>query len=89
MHEMQEMQVLSLGWGDPLEKEMATHYSIAWKISWTEKPSGLQSTRSSKELDTMEHACEYKGQISPIRTCHFSKEAEAHGHCYAFSGTVI
>ena len=34
----------SLGWEDPLEKEMATHSSIlAWKISWTEEPGGLQS----------------------------------------------
>ena len=31
------------GLGDPLEKEMATHSSIlAWKIPWTEEPSGLQ-----------------------------------------------
>ena len=41
---MQETQVQSLGWGDLLEKEMATHSSIlAWKIQWTEKPGGLQS----------------------------------------------
>ena len=41
---MQETQVLSLGWEDPLEKEMATHSSIlAWRIPWTEKPGGLQS----------------------------------------------
>ena len=41
---VQETQVRSLGWEDPLEKEMATHSSIlAWKISWTEKPGGLQS----------------------------------------------
>ena len=34
--------VQSLGWEDPLEKEMATHSSIlAWKISWTEEPGGL------------------------------------------------
>ena len=34
----------SLGWEDPLEKEMAIHSSIlAWKISWTEEPDGLQS----------------------------------------------
>ena len=44
---MQETQVRSLGWGDPLEKEMATHSSIlAWRIPWTEEPSGLQSTES-------------------------------------------
>ena len=36
--------IQSLGWEDPLEKEMATHSSIlAWKISWREEPGGLQS----------------------------------------------
>ena len=40
---MQEMQVLSLGCDDPLEKEMATLSSIlAWEIPWTEAPGGLQ-----------------------------------------------
>ena len=40
---MQETQVQSLGQEDPLEKGMATHLSIlAWKIPWTEEPSGLQ-----------------------------------------------
>ena len=40
----QETQVQSLGWEDPLEKEMATHPSIlAWRILWAEDPSGLQS----------------------------------------------
>ena len=41
---MRETQVRSLGQKDPLEKEMATHSSIlAWRSSWTEEPSGLQS----------------------------------------------
>ena len=41
---MQEAQVRSLGWEDPLEREMATHSSIlAWEIPWTEEPVGLQS----------------------------------------------
>ena len=41
----QETRVQSLGWEDPLEKEMATHSSIlAWRIPWTEEPGGLQST---------------------------------------------
>ena len=41
---MQETQVLSLGWEDPLEKEMATHSSIlAWRIPWTVEPGGPQS----------------------------------------------
>ena len=46
---MQETRVQSLGWEDALEKEMATHFSIlAWKISWTEEPGGLQSTVSQR-----------------------------------------
>ena len=41
---MQETQVQSLGWEDPLAKEMATNSStLAWKIPWTEEPGGLQS----------------------------------------------
>ena len=41
---MWETQVRSLGWEDPLEKEMATHSStLAWKIPWTEEPGRLQS----------------------------------------------
>ena len=41
---VQETRIQSLGWEDPLEKEMATHSSIlAWTISWTEEPGGLQS----------------------------------------------
>ena len=39
---MQQTQVLSLGWEDPLEKGAATHSSIlAWRIPWTEQPGGL------------------------------------------------
>ena len=44
---MQEIQVQSLVWEDPLEKEMAIHSStIAWKIPWTEEPGRLQSMMS-------------------------------------------
>ena len=40
---MQETGVQFLGWEDPLGKEMATHSNIlAWEISWTEEPGGLQ-----------------------------------------------
>ena len=46
---MQETWVRSLGQEGPLEKEMATHSSIlAWRISWTEEPGGLQSMGSPK-----------------------------------------
>ena len=46
---MQETRVRSLGWEDPLEKEMATHSSIlAWRILWTEDPDRLQSMGSQR-----------------------------------------
>ena len=46
---MQEMWAPSLGWVDPLEKQVATHSSIiAWEIHWTEEPDGLQSMRSQR-----------------------------------------
>ena len=46
---MHGMWVQSLDQEDPLEKEMATHSSIlAWRISWTEEPGGLQSMGSQK-----------------------------------------
>ena len=46
---MRETQVWSLGWEDPLEKEMATHSStLAWKIPWTEEPGRLQSMGSQR-----------------------------------------
>ena len=46
---MQETQVQSLGWEDPLEAVMATHSSIlAWRIPWTEEPGGLESIGSHR-----------------------------------------
>ena len=46
---MRETWVQSLGWGDPLEKERATHSGILiWKNSWTEEPGGLQSMGSKR-----------------------------------------
>ena len=46
---MQETRVQSLGWEDPLEKEMAAHSSIlAWKIPWTEEPGRLSSMGSQR-----------------------------------------
>ena len=49
MPAMQETQVHSLGWEDPLEKGVATHSSIlAWRLPWTEEPGGLWSTRSQR-----------------------------------------
>ena len=46
---IQETQVQSLGWEDPLKKGMAIHSSIlAWRIPWTEEPGRLQSMGSYK-----------------------------------------
>ena len=49
MKEVQETRVRFLDQEDPLEEEMATHSSIlAWRIPWTEKPSGLQAMGSPR-----------------------------------------
>ena len=53
---MLETRVLSLGWEDPLEKEMATHSNIlAWKIPWTEEPGcspwGCKESDVTERLD--------------------------------------
>ena len=46
---MQETRVQSLGWEDPLEKEMATHPTIlAWENPWADEPYGLQSMGSQR-----------------------------------------
>ena len=46
---MRETWVRSLGWEDPLEKEMAIHSrTIAWKIPWTEEPGRLQAMGSQR-----------------------------------------
>ena len=47
---MQETQVWSPGWEDPLEKGKATHSGIlAWRIPWTGEPGGLQSMGSQSQ----------------------------------------
>ena len=46
---VQETWVPSLGWKDPMEKGMATHFSmLVWRIPWTEGPGGLQSMGSPR-----------------------------------------
>ena len=58
---MWETRVQSLGWEDPLEKEMATHSStLAWKIPWTEECGGLQCMGSQRVRHdwTSEHPAE-------------------------------
>ena len=52
---LRETRVRSLGWEDPLENEIATQSSVlAWRILWTEEPSGLYSSWGCKELDMAE-----------------------------------
>ena len=47
---VQETQVQSLGWEDPLDKGMAAHSSIlAWRIPWTEGPGRIQSMQSQRD----------------------------------------
>ena len=61
------MQVWSLGWEDPLEKETATHSSIlAWRIPWTEKPGGLWSIESQRRTRLKRQHRRHKGS-SKIR----------------------
>ena len=56
-----------LGQEDPLEEEMATYSNIlAWKIPWTEEPSGLYCPWGSKELDTTDLAQSSK-LLSPVK----------------------
>ena len=63
MWEMKERRVPSLSQNNPLEKEMATHFSIlAWEIPQMEEPGGLQS----KELQRIEHDLETKQQQQPL-----------------------
>ena len=59
MPAVQKTGIRSLGWEDPLEKEMATHAStLAWRIPWTEKPGGY-SPWGPTESDTTERLTGY------------------------------
>ena len=68
---MLEAQVQSLGWEDPLEKEMATHSStLAWRIPWREEPGRLQSmgSQSRTRLSDFTHSLKTLGQDGFIMT---------------------
>ena len=43
-----DTRVPYLHWEDPLQEEMPTHSSLAWRIPWTEEPGGLQSVGSQR-----------------------------------------
>ena len=84
---VQEMQVQSLGQEDPLEEEMATHFSIlALKISWTEEPGGLQPTGSQSwiQLSTRAHKRDPKELPIPFR--HVRTQLEDGTRKQAFTG---
>ena len=66
MQEMQETQVRSLGWEDPLEKDMVAHSNIlAWRIPWKRRLAGYSLWRH-KELDTTECTCMHSVQFSSV-----------------------
>ena len=90
---MWETQVRTLGWEDPLEKEMATHSStLAWKIPWTEEPGRLQSIGSQRvrhdwatSLELVFHCITYYLLSSPcyIKTFLFLREGCGIKHPYS------
>ena len=91
---MQETQVQFLGWEDPLEKGMATHFSIlAWRIWWTEEPAGLQSTglkRVRHDWATNESVLAYNPKIAlhciysnELKTYVYTKTSKWHMDVYS------
>ena len=63
------MRIPTLGWEDPLEKEMTTHSSILdWRIPWTVEPGGLQSIGSQRAgCDSApEHKCQLTNLDVPL-----------------------
>ena len=91
---MQETPVQSLGWEDPLEKEMVTHSStLAWKIPWTKEPGGLWSIGSPRvghDWVTNTHiyrhtcmcVCMYIHTYSCIHTHLHTHTLHTHTHTY-------
>ena len=64
---MREIQVQSLGWKDPLEKDMVTHSStLAWKIPWMEEPGRLQSMGRTR-LSNFSLSCIGEGNGNPLQ----------------------
>ena len=67
---MQETWVQSLGWEDPLEKEMATHSStVAWKIPWTEEPGRLQFMGSQRVGQDWATSLHFKWLLACSESC--------------------
>ena len=84
---MQETRVRSLGWEDPLEKEMATRSSIlAWRSPRTEDPDRLQSM-GRKEPDTTERLHFHFGNGYPLQYSGLENSMECTVHGVAMSQT--
>ena len=67
---MQETRVRSLGREDPLEKEMATQSStLAWRIPWTEEPSGLPSMESQSRTRLSDFTFTFNYQKGQLYVC--------------------
>ena len=59
------MRVSSLGWEDPLEEDVTTHFcTVTWRIPWTEEPAGY-NPQGCKEQDTAE-ATQHAGSIKGL-----------------------
>ena len=68
---MRETWVRSLGWEDPLEKEMATHSSIlAWRIPWIEEPGGVHGDAKSQTRLSRNFIRLFSLSIMPSRSIH-------------------
>ena len=78
-----ETQVQSLGWEDPLEKEMATYSSIlAWRISWREESGRLQSMRSQSQTQLSD----FIFFISFLSVCYIvSQSVQSLSHVWLFA----
>ena len=78
MQKIQEKQVRSLTWKDPLEQEMATHSStFSWEIPWTEETGELQSMGSQRVGQTEHthtHTSTYKHLLGPTLWNNMSSE---------------
>ena len=85
---MQETRVWSLGWEDPLEKEMATHSStLAWRIPWTEEPGRPQSMGSQSQtllcdyVHAHVHAWKeifmFIGNLVSYKACHMAQPGKS------------
>ena len=79
MQETEEMRVLSLGWEDPLEEAMATHFSIlSWRLPWTGEPSGLLP-RVTKSRTRLYQLSMHKDQESVPKIVNILKDKQTLG----------